>query len=136
MNKMKHSFKPFHCLWYALVGAAVFFYAVYAFGLFTERNAVKIFEILSDALIIPGVLLAGVAAISWTGALGTYDMLGYGIKTLFFFLPQKEEKRYKTFYDYRQAKEEKGRHWLPEMLVVGLAFVLLGVISLVISLLV
>ncbi len=130
---MKQKFKPLHCLWYALVGLAVFVYVIGSFDLFHAENAVKVFEILSDACIIPGVLLAGVAAISWTGALGTYDMIGYGMQSLFFFIPKVNETRAKTFYDYRRAKEEKGRRWLREMLVVGLVFIALGAVCLIIA---
>ncbi len=130
---MKRKLKGSHCLWYALAGLAVFLFAAYQFRLFTANSAVRACEILSDALIMPGILLSGVAALSWTGSLGTYDMLGYGIKCLFFFLPQKDAERHKTFYDYRRAKEEKGRKWFPEMLIVGLGYVLLSIAALVVS---
>ncbi len=134
---MKRKFSGKYCLWSALAGVAVFFFAAYQSGLFTSNNAVKIFEMLSDAFVIPGVLIAGVGAISWTGYLGTYDMIGYGMKTLFFFLPQKEgQERPKTFYDYRHAKEEKGRTWFPEFLIVGLAFVVLAAVCLIVSMLI
>ncbi len=127
--------KPIHTLCYALVGLAIFFFAAFRFGLFDAVGAVKIFGLLSDAFLMPGILLSGVAAISWTGALGTYDMIGYGMQTLFFFIPSVFEKRAKSFYDYRRAKEEKGRKWLFEMLIVGLVFLVLSAASLIVSLL-
>ncbi len=130
---MKRKFKPIHCLCYALAGLALFLFSAYQFGLFSASQPVKVFEILSDACLMPGVLLAGVAAISWTGSLGTYDMIGYSMQTLFFFIPKVNENRAKSFYDYRQAKEEKGRSWLFEMLIVGLVFLALAVIFLIIS---
>ncbi len=130
---MKRKIRLIHCLCYALAGLAIFFFAAYQFGLFGANQAVKVFEILSDAFLMPGVLLSGVAAISWTGSLGTYDMIGYGMQTLFFFIPKVNEKRAKTFYDYRQAKEEKGRGWLFEMLLVGLAFLAMALIALIVS---
>ncbi len=128
---MKRKLNGLHCLLYAAVGLAVFFFAAYQFGLFTASTAVKVLEALSNAFIMPGVLLAGVGAISWTGSLGTYDMLGYGMQT--FFSLWRRGKHAKSFYDYRQAKEEKGRTWFPEMLIVGLAYILLSIIALVIS---
>lgn len=99
-------------------------------GILEHTAAKDIFRIISDAMIIPGVLAMGVAAISWAGSLGTFDMIGYGVRCLFFFLPKEKEKRPKTFYDYKVKKDESGRHWLTETLIVGGGATVLGIISL------
>ncbi len=129
---MKRKLNPLYCLYCAIAGLVIFLIAAYQMGVFSADHVRELFGALSDAFIIPGVLLSGIAAISWTGSLGTYDMIGYGMKSLFFFLPNSDLKKYRTFYDYRHAKEEKGRWWLREMLLVGCGFLLCGVICFVV----
>ena len=122
----------FHCIGYAVAGIVVCLICAFQNELFGGGGTKEIFRMLSDCFVAPGILLSGIAAISWAGALGTFDMLGYGMKVLFFFIPSVKEKTEKSFYDYRANKDEKGRKWLPEMLIVGLAFFLCGVICFIV----
>ena len=98
-------------------------------------------ETLEDAMIricnsftIPGIVFAGVGALSYLSSIGAYDGISYSftnfaLHNLWF---TKQPKKYKSFYEYKQAKDEKGRRWFPNLLIVGGASLALAVIFLVI----
>ena len=99
-----------------------------------DGRAATVVDGLANCFTIPGILLAGVGAISWASTFGTFDMMGYGTKTfLGMFIRSIGDELPKTFYDYRKAKNDKGRKWLRETFLVGVAFLLLGLIFTVIS---
>lgn len=84
---------------------------------------------LSDCFIIPGVLLAGVGAISWAGREGLFDMLAYGGKTfLGLFSRSVASGLPKSYYEYRQQKNSQGRRWLWRVLLVGGIFLAVGLL--------
>lgn len=117
-------------------GAAMFIMCAFCNGgLFGEHKAENILYALCNCFSLPGVMLSGVAAISWIGTFGTFDMLGYGSRSFFgIFIKPLSKELPRTFYDYRQQKEEKGRKWLKETLITGLVFLAIGLILMVISL--
>ena len=88
---------------------------------------------LSNSFLLPGVLLAGAGAIGWIGTFGTYDMLSYGTRSFFgVFIKPLAEDLPKTFYEYRTSKDEKGRKWSKETLIVGLVSLAISMILLLI----
>lgn len=100
---------------------------------FAEEDPVEALRKTIDAFTIPTVFFIGIGIISWVSALGGYDMLGFAVSrfSLHNILPgvgAKEDK--KSYYEYKQEKEEKGRTWLKEMFVVGLAGLILCLILL------
>ena len=108
-------------------------------GLFGEEQyrAKTVIDGLANCFTIPGVILAGVGGISWAAKFGTFDMLGYGSRSFFgIFIRPLAEDLPRTFYDYRKAKEEKGRVWLVELFWTGIVFLALGLIFTVVSLIV
>jgi hypothetical protein len=104
-------------------------------GLFGENKSETVLYGLCNCFTIPGILLSGVGGISWAGKFGTFDMLSYGSRSFFgnFIKPLAEDLP-RTFYDYKKQKDEKGRKWSAEVLFVGLAFLAVGVILTVFSL--
>ena len=73
--------------------------------IFHSASVKDIFHILTDAFFVPGVLIAcfGVLVIATNG--GTFDMLAYGVMQ--FFRKDPTNRKYKTFYDYKKAQEDK-----------------------------
>ncbi len=105
-----------------IIWAVTFFVlGVFVTKIYQFENVKEVIGDLSDCLLIPGVLLSGVAVISWAGTFGTFDMLSYGTKSFFgIFIRPLAEDLPSHFYDYRKQKDEKGRHWSKETLFVGL----------------
>ena len=102
-------------------------------GIFSLRDPKEILGVLSDACFVPGVLFTGVGAFSWISSKGGYDAFGYAFSnfSLHNLFPTKQPKKYKSLYDYKQEKDEKGRKWLPELLIIGLISLALGSLFLV-----
>ena len=68
--------------------------------------------------------------------LGAYDGLVYsfknfGLHTLIGGNPNK--KKTQTFYEYKTAKDEKGRKWFPNFLWVGVASLVIGIILAIVA---
>ena len=99
-------------------------------GLFQLTEAKDIVGTLSDCFFVPGVLFAGIGGLSWVSSKGGYDAFGYAFNNfaLHNLFPTKHPKKYKTLYDFKQEKDEKGRRWLPQLLITGGISLLIGVI--------
>lgn len=99
-------------------------------GIFQLTGAKDIVGALSDCFFVPGVLFAGIGGLSWISSKGGYDAFSYAFNNfaLHNLFPTKYSKKYKTLYDYKQEKDEKGRRWLPQLLVTGGISLLIGAI--------
>ena len=117
------------------IAVAVVFAVIYAVSkkVYALDTVQSLIGELSNCFLLPGVLLAGAGTIGWIGTFGTYDMLSYGTKSFFgIFIKPLAEDLPKTFYDYRTAKDEKGRKWSKETLIVGLVSLATSMILLLI----
>ena len=113
------------------VGLALAFVILCFKKIFSQTDAVKVFQILCDAFFVTGICFACIGVIMLAGNGGAFDMLGYAFVMLFDALRKDISKRkYKDFYEYRQAKKEKKRNVL-YMFVVGGAFIAISVIFLI-----
>ena len=113
------------------VGLALAFVILCFKNIFSQTDAVKVFQILCDAFFVTGICFACIGVIMLAGNGGAFDMLGYAFVMLFDALRKDISKRkYKDFYEYRQAKMEKMRNVL-YMFVVGGAFIAISVIFLI-----
>ena len=86
---------------------------------------------ISDAFTVPGAVVGGAGALSWTASKGAYDIFGYvGSLVLDRLVPGHAVKKRQTvsYSEYRTRKEERGRRWLREWFVVGLADIVLGAV--------
>ena len=89
------------------------------------------FRILSDSFFVSGVLLTGAGLLLFVSNNGMFDMLSYGITT--FFVARKKnvkERKYKDYYEYKQAKSEKKRS-CAYLLIVGLTFIAIAALCLI-----
>ena len=113
------------------VGLALAFVILCFKNIFSQTDAVKVFQILCDAFFVTGICFACIGVIMLAGNGGAFDMLGYAFVMLFDALRKDISKRkYKDFDEYRQAKKEKKRNVL-YMFVVGGAFIAISVIFLI-----
>jgi len=85
----------------------------------------------SDALFIPGVLVAGVGGLMWIATTGFFDFLRYAAHSIYVrFAPNKDVRELETFYDFKLARSE-AREKKPVShagLIVGLAAILLSLV--------
>jgi len=97
---------------------------------FSKETLQEVLVSISNGFFIAGGLFAGVGALSYIGSKGTYDTLSYGISKIgiHHLIPGISKEVPESFYEYKTAKDEKGRIWFPNLLYVGLAGILLSMI--------
>ncbi|MBR3750404.1 MAG: DUF3899 domain-containing protein [Clostridia bacterium] len=101
-------------------------------GIFTLTEAKAVLHTVCDGFFIAGVILAGMAGLSYCGNEGTFDMLFFGVKQVVRTFSQKDlSKGRQTFYDYRKQRMENPKPVL-YILLIGLAFILIAGIILLI----
>ena len=99
---------------------------MYYEGLFVGGHSMATaMMMLSDAFFIPGVILLGFGLLMWVAGEGMFDMMSYGVKLLWDVAYKHE---WESFRDYRMRKAEKERTPVWHLVLVGLAFVLLGAV--------
>lgn len=113
----------------ALIVACFFIEAPYK-----EKGAADVIGKISNCFTVPGVILFGIGGLSYVSHKGGFDGIGYAFSNfgLHNLWVTRHPKRYKNLYEYKEAKEQKGRKWLPESLFIGLASLALGVVFLII----
>lgn len=91
------------------------------------KSGQELMRDLSDAFSVPGIvtLCFGLLVISTNG--GTFDMLSFGVRKLFdLFKKDLTKVKYRTFYDYRKAQQEKKRSFW-HFIIIGAAFTAVGI---------
>lgn len=81
-----------------------------------------------DAFFVSGVLGLGFGLLVLASNGGAFDMFAYGARKFFrLFRKDPIDRKYRTFYDYRQARKEKKRSfWY--MVIVGGAFLAVAIV--------
>lgn len=97
---------------------------VWRYGTFSLETTQEVLNALSNSFTIPSVAFVVIGGISKLASLGAYDSLvfsvtKYGLHNLIPGAANLGPKQH-NLYEYKQAKDEKGRRWLPEVLFVGL----------------
>ena len=113
------------------VGLVLAFVIMLAQNIFGQEKGSDVFRILSDSFFASGVLLTGAGLLLFVSNNGMFDMLSYGITT--FFVARKKnvkERKYKDYYEYKQAKSEKKRS-CAYLLIVGLTFIAIAALCLI-----
>ncbi len=115
---------------YMMLTATFVFY--FKIGELTEAK--EIVRRICDSVFIPSVIYLGIGGISYIGSKGGYDGLGYSFSNfgLHNIIPTFAKKKYENFYEYKTRKDEKGRKWLMEMLLIGAVGISVSIILLVI----
>ena len=102
-------------------------------GVFRETDTALIVRYLSDAFLIPGVLLTGVGLLSFIRKQGAYDGLGYTFDTMKrtftmrrYMDPIEEGSEDRTYFGYKQKVKEKRKvAW--HLIIVGCGFLLTAI---------
>ena len=115
----------------AVVGMVVFTIIVCTKKIWNYDDGKQVLRILSDAFFVPGVILAGVGLLIFASNGGAFDMLSYAFIRFFdLFRRDVRNKKYKDFYEYREAKKDKKRG-MAFMPIVGVIFIALAGIMLI-----
>ena len=102
-------------------------------GVFRETDRALIVRYLSDAFLIPGVLLTGIGLLSYIKKEGAYDGLGYTFHTMkrtfamrHYRDPIEEGSEDRTYFGYKQQVKAKRKvAW--HLIIVGGGFLLIAI---------
>lgn len=89
-----------------------------------------------DAFGLSGLLTLLVSLLNYVATKGAFDILNYSMQLLFLniFRPKYREENFpKTYYDYKAKMSLKERKPLSALTIVGLLFLLIGIIFLFIN---
>ena len=91
----------------------------------------ELLKVLCNAFFVPGMCTLGLGVLIWSTNGGTFDMIVFGVIKLFdLFKKDLTKVKYKTFYDYRKAQQEKQRSF-SAYIVVGAVFIAVSILFLV-----
>ena len=101
---------------------------------FSEAETNEIFGSMSNCFAVPGIVLTGFGGLSYLSSLGAYDGLSYIFSnfSLHSIIPGHHKDKPQTLYEYKQQKDEKGRKWHPQPLIVGAVSLGISVVMLII----
>ena len=113
------------------VGLLLALTVCFARDIFHETDVALIVRYLSDAFLVPGVLLTGIGLLSFLKKEGTYDGLFYSFHSMrgTFTMRHDDEARKeiaRTYYDYKQnVKAKRKVAW--HLIIVGGGFLLIAI---------
>lgn len=115
----------------AFIGLLFAFFAALIQGVFKQNETTVLMKILCNAFFASGVILAGAGLLTMATEGGTFDMLSYAVVLIVdLFRKDVTKRKYKDFYEYRQAKKEKKRSF-SYLLITGVIFVAVSLIFLI-----
>ncbi len=132
---MEKSKKWLYLLVDAAIGCIIFAACAAFWGLFDETEPMSILKLLADSATVPGVLLTGIATLSWIGKKGTFDLFGYSwFSFTGMFKRESYNKRPESLYDYRVRRDANRKPYRVTLLFVGLGFLAVAILLTVIFL--
>ncbi len=102
-----------------------------------ENETEKIVCAICDAFTVPGIIFFGIGVITWVSSKGTFDSFGYmlsnfSIRNIVGTFGKKPKDNYDSFYEYKCAKDERGRTWLKHYFIFGLVSLVIGAVLLIV----
>lgn len=114
-----------------IIGLIMFLIILISKNIFSQTDKLEIYKILSDAALLPAIVLGGMGLIIFVDNHGAFDMIIYGVKlALSMFKRRIERQAYKSYYEYQLAKHETSNPF-GFLLINGGFFLLLSVIFLI-----
>lgn len=93
----------------------------WAKGVFTQTAPSIIFHILCDSFFVVAVVLLAAGLLIFSSNEGTFDILAYGMSSFIGAFRKNHIKKYETFYDYRESRQDK-KVKFGFLLICGLVF--------------
>ena len=104
-----------------LSGLAVAALIAWSKDLFSQPEPAMIFHILTDSFFVVGVVITSAGLLIFSSNEGTFDMLSYGVQAFADMFRKKSQKKYETYYDFKEARAGK-KIPFGFLLISGVAF--------------
>ncbi len=116
-----------------VICAAVAVFLMWQHNLWSAESNMSRFHILSDAFVVPGMLILLSGVLVWVSNFGFFDMLGYvGSRVGSMFIPfYRKSFDHQTFYDYKESRKDKRISGYSFLFIVGGVFFIVGVVFLI-----
>ena len=123
-----------HIKWGMIAIAAIIFMFMYE-DPFSAETTVDVIGKISNCFAVPGVVLAGLGALTYFARIGAYDGISYVFSNfaLHSIIPGANKEPPGSFYEYKQKKEAKGRTWCSQMFLVGVISLAISVVLLIVQ---
>ncbi len=114
------------------IGFAGFLLLMLLRGGFLQSDPAQRWQTVSDALFVPGILMASMGLLVAVSDGGVFDMLRFGLQKVFSLFRRKEKRDAlpKTFYDYRVERDARAKAPIGALLAVGTGMIVLAGIAL------
>lgn len=113
------------------LGSLVVFVVLFSKDTFHQTETLNVYRDLCDAFFVSGAIMAGLGLLVFASNGGTFDMLSYGMIRFFGLFKRDVTKvKFRTFYDYRKAQQEKQRSF-GFILIEGCVFLAVAVVFLI-----
>lgn len=100
-------------------------------GTFSQTNLVTIYRDMCDSLFVPGIIVLSLGLLILMSNGGAFNMLRFAVMKLFdLFKRDMTKVKYRTFYDYNEAKKDQ-KHDFWFLIIVGAIFVAVSVVFLI-----
>lgn len=118
----------------AVIASVMAFLVMLARNIFAVTETYEIMKALCDGFFVAGILVLSFGLLVVASNGGTFDMVKYGVFSLFaVFMKDVTKRKYRTFYDYRKAMQENKRSF-SYLIIVGVAFMIIAVVFLLLYL--
>ena len=104
-----------------IVGLAAVAGIAWAKDILAQTEARRVFHILCDSFFAVGTVMCCAGVLIFSGNEGTFDMLKYGVSSFLDLFRAKSQKKYDTFFDYRESRSGKKIRF-GFLLICGLIF--------------
>lgn len=120
--------RAFRKYWITLLAGLLIVAAiVFAKDLFAQTSLQSIFHILTDAFFVAGILITAAGLLILSSNEGTFDILVYGMSSFLDMFRKTSQKKYETFFDYRESRSDK-KIKFGFLLICGAAFLAIAFI--------
>lgn len=90
----------------AAVGLLMVGAIIWSKDLFAQTEPVTVFHILCDAFFASGIVIFAAGVLVFSSNEGTFDIFVYGVSSFVDMFRKKSMKKYNTFFDYRESRED------------------------------
>ena len=134
MEKEEFLKKYFHYIKWTIV-AVVFVILMFVYeNPFSADSPKDTVGLVSNCFAVPGIILTSLGILSYLSFLGAYDGIAYTFTnfSLHSLIPGRQKEKPGTLYEYKKAKDEKGRRWIPQALQIGIVTLGISLILLIV----
>ncbi len=115
-----------------IVGLTAVAGIVWAKDILAQTEPARIFHILCDAFFAVGTVMVCAGVLIFSSNEGTFDIIRYGLSSFADLFREKSQKKYATFFDYRESRTDK-KVSFGFLLICGLIFLAVSLAMLPLS---